>query len=56
MERIYSNGKKAIADFAEGDMLTMMNMGVKRFTKYPVVNVIGLKKTIADIALEKGSF
>lgn len=56
MERIYSNGKKAIADFAEGDMLTMMNMGIKRYTKYPVINVIGLKKTIAQFAIDKGSY
>jgi alkylation response protein AidB-like acyl-CoA dehydrogenase len=56
MERIYSNGKKAIADFAEGDMLTMMNMGIKRYTKYPLINVIGLKKTIAQFAIDKGSY
>ncbi len=56
MERIYSNGKKASADFAEGDMLTMLNMGIKRYTKYPIINVIGLKKTIAQYAIDKGFF
>lgn len=47
LERVHLAGKHALAAFAEGDMLTMMMMGVKRFTRYPVTNTVALRKKIA---------
>jgi alkylation response protein AidB-like acyl-CoA dehydrogenase len=48
MERIYVAGKHAITAFAEDDMLVMMHMGIKRFTKYPLTNTIALRKKVAE--------
>jgi alkylation response protein AidB-like acyl-CoA dehydrogenase len=56
MERIYINGKKAISNFAEGDMLTMMHMGLKRFTKYPILDTISAKRRIADYCIKENMF
>lgn len=47
MERTYLAGKHALAGFAKDDMLVMMHMGVKRFTKYPMINTIDLRKQVA---------
>ena len=56
MERVYINGKKAISNFAEGDMLTMMHMGLKRFTKYPILDTISAKRRIADHCIKENVF
>jgi hypothetical protein len=56
MERIYINGKKAISNFAEGDMLTMMHMGLKRFTKYSILDTISAKRRIADHCIKENMF
>ena len=47
MERTYLAGKHALAAFAKDDMLIMMHMGVKRFTKYPMTDTISLRKKVA---------
>jgi hypothetical protein len=38
----------AIASFAEGDLLKTFLMGIKRFTKYPPVNVKNARRLVAD--------
>ena len=47
MERTYLAGKHTLAAFAKDDMLVMMHMGVKRFTKYPMIDTISLRKQVA---------
>ncbi|MBT8326428.1 MAG: acyl-CoA dehydrogenase family protein [Bacteroidia bacterium] len=47
MERTYLAGKHAITAFAKDDMLVMMHMGIKRFTKYPMTDTISLRKQVA---------
>lgn len=47
MERINLSGKHAIVAFAEGDMLTMMLMGLKRFTKYEAFNTTKARRNVA---------
>ncbi len=55
MERTYVAGKHAISAFAKDDMLVMMHMGIKRFTKYPLTDTIALRKEIAaKIIAENG--
>jgi alkylation response protein AidB-like acyl-CoA dehydrogenase len=55
MERIYLAGKHALTAFAKDDMLVMMHMGLKRFTKYPMTNTIALRKQVAEkVILEEG--
>lgn len=56
MERTYLAGKHAIAGFAKDDMLVMMHMGVKRFTKYPMINTIALRKQIAEKLIEENKY
>jgi len=56
MEKTYLSGKYLLAELAEDDMLVMMHMGLKRFTKYPILNTISLKKKIASVLIEKNTF
>jgi alkylation response protein AidB-like acyl-CoA dehydrogenase len=56
MERSHLSGKHALAAFAEDDMLVMMLMGAKRFTKYPVTNTIALRKEIAAAVIEANGY
>ena len=46
--RMTKNATDALASFAEGDLLRTFLMGVKRFTKYPVVNVKTRRRLIAE--------
>jgi alkylation response protein AidB-like acyl-CoA dehydrogenase len=56
MEKTYLSGKHLLAELAEDDMLVMMHMGLKRFTKYPITNTLSLKKKVASILIEKDTF
>lgn len=54
---IGTKGKEAIAYFSEGDEQRMMNMGLKRFTKYTnMPNAIALRKKIAEIVIENNKY
>lgn len=55
-DRINKAGKDAIAAFAEGDELTMMFMGLKRFTKMAPLNVKELRQLIAQKIIEKNAY
>lgn len=48
MDRIYVNGRRALSAFADGDELRMMMMGLKRFTKYDMVNTKKIRRDIAE--------
>lgn len=54
--RITAAGRSALASFADGDLLRTLLMGLKRFTKYPPVNVKALRRQIADYAVEQGGY
>jgi len=56
LERIHNNGKRAIASFAEGDMLRMMNLGIKRFTKFDLINTTAMRNHIAKVAIEANAY
>jgi hypothetical protein len=47
--RMTKNATDAIASFAEGDLLKTFLMGVKRYTKYPAVNVKEKRRVVADV-------
>ena len=53
---IASKGREAIAHFAQADEAKMMLIGLNRFTKTDAVDVIALKRQIADISLAKGGY
>ncbi len=50
--RISKNATDALASFAEGDLLKTFLMGLKRFVKYPPVNVKEKRRSIAAVILK----
>ncbi len=54
--RIQKQASDALASFAEGDLLRTFNMGLKRFTKYPLVNVKVTRRTIANKLIEENGY
>ena len=56
VDRLNKAGKTAIAAFASGDELRMMLLGLKRFTKYDIVNTTELRRRVADKMIEEGNY
>lgn len=54
--RLTKNALDALASFCEGDLLKTLSMGVKRFTKYPLVNVKEKRRTIAQAILKSNKY
>lgn len=54
--RIQKNGTDALVSFAEGDLLRTLRMGLKRFTKYPPVNVKTARRKIAGVLIEGNAY
>lgn len=54
--RISKEATDAIASFAEGDLLRTFLMGIKRFTKYPPVNVKNERRRIADVLIAANEY
>lgn len=56
IERINLHGKHAIISFNEGDVLRVMLMGLKRFTKYEPFDTIAARRRIADKMIAENSW
>ncbi|MEX0966055.1 MAG: acyl-CoA dehydrogenase family protein [Bacteroidia bacterium] len=56
LEQINLCGKHAIAAFTHGDEQRMMLMGLKRFTKFKIVNTVALRRKIAGKLIESGKW
>ncbi|MCO5248843.1 MAG: acyl-CoA dehydrogenase family protein [Chitinophagales bacterium] len=56
VQRIAYNGREALMGFGEGDELSMMLVGLKRYTKYPTLNTKEARRRIARKALETNSY
>ncbi|MCB9048380.1 MAG: acyl-CoA dehydrogenase family protein [Lewinellaceae bacterium] len=54
--RILKNGTDALASFAEGDLLRILLLGLKRFTKYPPVNVKAERRRIASVMIDANEY
>lgn len=54
--RMTKNATDALASFAEGDLLKTFLMGVKRFTKYPPVNVKAKRRLVAEVLRKAGGW
>jgi hypothetical protein len=54
--RMAKNATDALASFAEGDLLKTFLMGVKRFTKYPPVNVKEKRRQVAEVVRKEGGW
>ncbi len=55
-DQLWISGKEAIASFAKDDDQNILVMGLKRFTKAPLVNVKALRREIADRMLDAGKY
>ncbi len=56
MDRINIAGKSALVSFAGGDELRMMLMGLKRFTKYEMINTKEIRRAVADKLISEGGY
>jgi alkylation response protein AidB-like acyl-CoA dehydrogenase len=56
IEKVNIEGKHALQSFADGDELRMMLMGLKRFTKYEIVNTKQLRRNIAKSMVESNTY
>jgi alkylation response protein AidB-like acyl-CoA dehydrogenase len=56
LERINAHGKHAICAFNEGDVLRVMLMGLKRYTKYEAFDTIGARRRIAAKLIEENRY
>ncbi len=54
--KMVKNATDALASFAEGDLLKTMLMGLKRYSKYPPVNVKESRRTIASALIAKNAW
>lgn len=54
--KIAKSATDALASFAEGDVLKTLQMGVKRFSKYPTPNVRNDRTLIADTQLAANAY
>lgn len=55
-DQINKSGKDALNSFAEGDELTMMNMGLKRFTKVAPFNVKEARRRVAATIIDANRY
>ncbi len=56
LERIFLNGKHAVAAFAEGDEMKLLQLGLKRFTKLDSINTTALRRKVADKLIEENKY
>lgn len=56
MDRINTAGKSALVAFAGGDELRMMLMGLKRFTKYEIINTKEVRRAVADKLIAENGY
>jgi len=56
LENINIYGKQAVSAFADGDELKILLLGLKRFTKFDPVNVIKLRREVANKMLEENKY
>jgi len=56
VDKTWKSGKEAIANFVREDEQNVVLMGLKRFTKAPLVNTKKLRREIADVMIEKEAY
>ncbi len=55
-DRLNKAGKTAITSFADGDEMRMMLLGLKRFTKYEIINTKDARRRIAAKMIEANTY
>ena len=56
MDRINVSGKQALAAFTTGDEQRIMAMGLKRFTKYEMINTKEIRRAVADKMIAENGY
>ncbi len=56
LSRVQKSATDALTGFAEGDLLRILLTGLRRFTKYPPVNVIKARRNVADTLIGAGAY
>jgi len=56
LEIVGQNGREAVSGFAEGDDLQLLMMGIKRFTKMSYPNLKELRRSIAEVIIDKNAY
>lgn len=56
MDRINTAGRSALAAYASGDEQRIMLMGLKRFTKYEVINTKEIRRAVADRLIAENGY
>ena len=56
MDRINTAGRSALAAYATGDEQRIMLMGLKRFTKYEVINTKQIRRAVADKLIAENGY
>ena len=54
--KIAKDGRDAIVSFAEGDAMKGLLSGLRKFTKYPPINVKKARRLIADTLIEANGY
>ncbi len=54
--RMLKNGTDALTSFASGDLLKTMVLGLRRFTKYPPINVKSARRLIAKTLIDANEY
>ena len=54
--RIQKHASDALAAFATGDELLIMQKGVKRFSAYPAINTVRTRRAAADFMIRENGF
>jgi len=55
-QNIQNYASNAIAAFTEGDLQRTFLMGLKRYSKYPVINVVACRRNIAKKLIEANQY
>ncbi|MCI4671302.1 MAG: acyl-CoA dehydrogenase family protein [Bacteroidia bacterium] len=56
VDKLWVSGKEAIANFVKEDEQNILQMGLKRFTKAPLLNTKELRRQIAEQLIEKNAY
>jgi len=55
-DHIAKVAKDAIVSFNEGDLLKTFMMGIKRFTKYPTINIKEMRRIVAKAVIDANGY
>jgi len=55
-DRVAKFAKDALTSFSEGDELTLMLKGIRKFAQYTPINVKAARRTVADKVIAESNY